>query len=218
MNNYKKITISISMFSLLISGCASNDMQMIEQTKQQLNNNKADIHLNISNDLGYKAYLDRDNNLKFICVNKNDFCNYYSPKKHSYKNGTPEEEYVSINKDGYYPPLSPYTKNVQCGTGSLGGWLVIFGGAIDKLKFKNYSKQHPRACNSRFTTVDSTQIGERFVAGLITFMTPLVTGGTLHTNKFDKQKFIDAIYKSNIEAFRTQLLDSVDKFNIDSQS
>jgi hypothetical protein len=145
-------------------------------------------------------------------MNSWNSCNYYSSKKHSYVNGTPEEESFLINENGYYPPLSLNIKNVQCGAGSLAGWVVILGGLF---KFKNYSKLHPIACNSRFTSLDSTQLLERFGVGLLTWMTSFLTGGTMHTNKFDKQKFIDAVYESNIESFRKKLLESAYKFNID---
>jgi starvation-inducible outer membrane lipoprotein len=34
MKNYKKITILITLFSLLIDGCASNNIKIIKQNKQ----------------------------------------------------------------------------------------------------------------------------------------------------------------------------------------
>ena len=208
MKNYKQLAVSLSILTLLISGCASTskNIQIIEKKKQ----NTLKTKIKISDATGYKAYFDSDNNLKYICASNSDArCNYYSNNKHSYRNGTPDEEFIMFNKNGYYPPLSPNTKGVQCGTGSLAGWLTVFSG------IKNYSTKNPTECYSKFTKVDSTQITERVGIGLLTFMTPLMTGGTMHTNKFDKETFIDSIYISNIETFRQQLLETISMYKID---
>lgn len=211
MVHYKQLVIAMSILPFLISGCTSSNknIQVIEKQKQS----QVKKNINISSDMGYKAYLDSDNNLQYICMSGNSLsCNYYSSNKHSYKDGTPDEEFILINKDGYYPPISPNTQGVQCGTGSLFGWLAVFG--MKPFGIENHSQKNPKSCYSKFTQVDSTQIGHRVVFGLLTFMTPLVTGGTMHTNKFDKEEFIDSIYISNIETFRKQLLDVTSAYNL----
>ncbi|SFV59466.1 hypothetical protein MNB_SM-6-1431 [hydrothermal vent metagenome] len=216
MNNSKKVLLfSATMF--LFTACTTTQklsptpsVEQIEQNKHFKNQAK----VKISDQTGYKAYIDDDNDLRYICMSTNALhCNYYSKEKHSYNDGTPDEEYVWINRDGYYPPLSPYTSGVQCGTGSLFGWLAIF--PVEPFGITNYTKKHPVVCNSRFTQVDSTQLGARIGIGLITFGTPLITGGTMHTKKFDKKKFIDVIYASNIETFRKKLLDMAQKYSVD---
>lgn len=211
MRNYKQLAVSISILPFLISGCTSTNknIQIMEKQKQY----KSKENINISSDIGYKAYLDSDNNLKYICMNDNKSgCGYYSHYKHSYKSGTPDEEFILINKDGYYPPISPNMQGVQCGAGSLFGWLAVFG--MEPFGIENYSQKNPKSCYSKFTKVDSTQIGDRIAFGLLTFMTPFVTGGTMHTNKFNKEGFIDSIYISNIETFRKQLLDVASTYNL----
>jgi len=208
MTNYKQLAISISILPLFISGCVSTNSNIKIIEKQNQSKIKEKIH--ISTKKGYKTYLDSNNHLKYICMNKDSSkCNYYSYQKHSYTNGTPDEEIILLNKDGYYPPISPTMNGVQCGSGSLFGWLSIFTG------IKNYSKKNPKSCYSRFTEVDSSQLVDRIVFGLLTFMTPLLTGGTMHTNKFNRKEFINSIYISNIETFRQELLDIISIYNIE---
>jgi len=203
-----KYSIALSIIGLLISGCASTNENILAIQKHKQNEIKKQIK--ISYDGGYEAYIDKDNNLKFICMSNK--CNYYSYKKHSYFYKTPEEEIILFNSQGYYPPISPNTKDVKCGTGSIWGWLAIF--SIKPFGIRNYSKFHPRICYSRFTKIDSTLIPARVFWGFFTFMTPLITGGTLHTRKFDKEEFINAIYESNLETFRQKLINIGYRYNI----
>ena len=212
-----KMVFTFIITTLLFSACSSTQelsptpsVVQIEQNKHSKNKNK----INISTPTGYKAYINNDNNLQYICMSKySSNCNYYSKNKNSYNNGTPKEEYIWINKNGYYPPLSISTKNIQCGTGSLFGWIALLT-TKEPFGITNYNKINPLACNSRFTEIDSTQIPIRIIFGLVTFGTPLITGGTMHTNKFDKKKFINTIYLSNIETFRTKLLDIAQQYNL----
>jgi len=206
---YKNLFIAIIILPLIISGCASNkNIQIIEKKEQS----KVKKQIHISSDMGYKAYLDSDNQLQYICMSHDSSrCNYYSYDKHSYESGTPDEEFILINRDGYYPPIPPSMNGEQCGTGSLFGWLALF----PPFDIKNYSKKSPKFCYSKFTQIDSTQLVERFGFGLVTFMTPFVSGGTMHTNKFDKQEFINSIYISNLETFRLQLLNMTSIYNVD---
>ena len=157
----------------------------------------------------FNAYINDDNELKYLCYNSNSTeCNYYDKNKHSYLDGTPLEESFFINRNSYYPSISSYTKAVQCGTGSLAGWLVVFTG------IKNHNKVNPNICNSRFTKIDSTQTLTRLVWGALTFMTPFVTGGTMHTRMFDAEDLKEAIYISNIESFKDELFTLSSKYNI----
>ena len=193
----------------ILTGCVNQDMAQINNIKKH-KKEKQKRNIKISSNAEYKAYIDKDNKLKFICVTSN--CNYYDFNKHSYIKGTPKEEIIYFGKDGFYPPISPLTKDVKCGTGSLFGWLAIFN--VYPFGIRNYTKMHPRVCNTRFTKLDSTLIGPRIGIGLITFMTPLITGGNLHTVKFDKEEFIDAIYESNFETFSRQLVEDIEKYDV----
>ena len=199
-----KYSIILSIVGILISGCASTNKNILEIQKHKQNEIKKQIKIS-KNKSGYKAYIDRNNNLKFICMSNK--CNYFSKKKHSYYYQTPEEEIVIFNSQGYYPPISPNIRNIDCGTGSMLGWASF---VLKSYRIHNYSKDHPKACYSRFTKADSYAISERFVWGLATFMTSFITAWTLHTIKFDKEEFINAIYESNLETFRQKLI------NIDS--
>ena len=205
--------VSLFLFLLNFSGCSNtpnpnSDLEKIQLQKQL--QKKKQIH--ISEQKGYKAYIDRENTLRFISTLDEKKCNYYDHNKHNYFNGTPNEEFVYINKEGYYPPIAPNTHALTCGTGSLFGWLAIF--PVEPLKITDYTKKHPIVCNSRFTTIDSWLIGARFGAGLVTFMTPFITGGNLHTKKFDKEEFVETIYLTNMESFRKKLLVLLEKYDI----
>ncbi len=220
-NQTKLILVLVVVLSFLSSGC-STKMTQIENNKQE--NLKNNINLSSAN--GFKAYINQNNELKYLCFQ--DYvssCNYETDEKHSYGNGTPEEEYFWVNSDGYYPNISPSTKNVQCGVGSLWGWLAIFNSdslgsdsgsnIIGTNAITNYNKKNPKECNSRYTKLDSTQIGDRLGVGLLTFLTPLLTGGTMHTVKFDHEEFIDSIYISNIETFRSELIHITSQYDIE---
>ncbi len=202
---YKQISLLLSFTAatLLLSACAAktpSNIVKIEQDKQK--NLKKNIRITNSSN-AYKAYINDDYELEYLCYRGDtNKCNY---KKDSLS--------FWVNNKGYYPPISPSTSGVQCGTGSLFGWLAIF--PMKPFAIQNYTKKNSAICNSPFTTLDSTQIGERFFFGLITFMTPFVTGGTLHTVKFDKDEFTEAVYVSNIESFREKLFELTSSLNIE---
>ena len=206
----KKIFFIISVISILLfSGCVNQNMTQINHIeKNEKQKMKKDIKFSVN--AGYYAYIDRDNKLRFICITNK--CNYYDYKKHSYLKGTPQEEHIYFGEKGYYPPVFPSTKGVKCGTGSLWGWLAIFG--MQPFGIRDYTKIHPIVCNTRFTKIDSTLIAPRIGIGLVTFGTPLLTGGTLHTVKFDKDEFINAIYESNLETFRNELVNDIKKYHL----
>lgn len=132
MGYYKTILLSLGLSSFLLSGCASNNEALstnittIEKSKREQLKDK--INVGVSGSQNFKAYVDSDDyRLKYLCYNNNEkLCNYYDAKKHSYTNGAVDEEQFYIYPSGYAPLFSPSTRNVQCGTGSLAGWLAVF--------------------------------------------------------------------------------------------
>ena len=189
--------------TLFVSGCSTKQQSIdtIEQTKHA--QHRTAIHLGSAD--GHTAYLDSDDNIRYICLySDEDQCGYYSDEKHDYSKGRPDEEAVIFSESGYYPPISPTTRGIQCGKGSLFGWLAVF--PVEPFAVADYTAKHPRVCNSRFAGLESTQMAPRIMFGLLTFMTPLITGGTMHTEKFDRQEFFNAIYDSNLESYRIPLL------------
>jgi len=212
LKKHIKTVLSLSAIPLLISACSTTtptNIAKIEKNKHA--NLKNNIHISEPN--GYKAYINDNNQLTYLCYQGDTGkCNHQTYKKHSYNDGRPLEETFWVNSNGYFPPVSPSTKDVKCGTGSLFGWLSIFN--VEPFGIKDYDKQNPVVCNSRFTEIDSTLMGARVAIGLVTFMTPLVTGGTIHTVKFDDDTFKEAVYISNIETFKKQLFDLTHKYNI----
>ncbi len=195
--------LCFSAATLLLSGCATktpSNIAQIEQNKQSTL--KENIKISTGSN-GYEAYISDDYELQYLCYKGDTHkCNY-------------NKESLSfwVNQNGYYPPISASTKGVQCGTGSLFGWLAIF--PVEPFSIQNYTKKNEYICNSPFTTLDSTLITHRFAFGLLTFMTPFITGGTLHTVKFDKDEFTEAVYISNVESFRKKLFEIASQFNIE---
>lgn len=221
MKNYKYFFL---IFIFISTGCVSTkNIEVIEKKKQE----QIKKRIKIASKYGNKAYIDRDNKIRFLCMsNTIGECNYYSPEKHSYKNGTPQEEIITFNEEGYFPPISPFVRTayaptlislfnsgrgVQCGIGSFAGWVMILGG---NLGIKNYTKMHLNYCNSRFTKIYSLQLFERFWDGLLTIMTPFITGGTLHIRGFDPAEFKNAVYESNFETFKEKLLELNDLYDL----
>ncbi len=192
--------------SLVVSGCGTKQQSIdtIEQTKHA--EHRTAIRLGSAG--GHTAYLDSDDNLRYICLySDEEQCGYYTDEKHDYTEGRPDEEAVIFSESGYYPPISPSASGIQCGKGSLFGWLAIF--PVEPFAIADYTAKHPRVCNSRFAGLESTQMAPRIMFGLLTFMTPLLTGGTMHTEKFDREAFFDAVYNSNLESYRTPLLETI---------
>jgi len=199
--------VAVFSVTLFVSGCSQSTPQPIQKIQNQQHNSLKN-HINISNGGDIKAYIDDDEHLTFLCVNDSN-CHYKNAKKLG-------EDYDAffVDDSGYYPvyPLRPSTKGVKCGVGSLWGWLAIF--SIPPFGIEDYTAKHPYLCHTDFTTVDSTLIGGRVIIGLVTFGTPFITGGNLHTVKFDKERFIDAIDNSNIETFKKQLLHDITTYNV----
>ena len=214
------LIIPAAVITMLVSGCATN-IEKIEKNKQVSVKSKIKIS-QPDEQKTYKVYVDQSNKLKYLChVDVANKCDYETEEKHSYENGTPLEEVFWINDNGYYPSISPNTKGIQCGIGSLWGWIAIFNNSEDlsfpALKYNaitNYNKRNPHVCNSRFSELDSTQIFQRLGVGLVTFFTPLVTAGNMHTREFDQEAFLNSIYVSNIETFKNELIEKTNKFNI----
>jgi len=215
MKKIYNISILIIISILFLNGCSLNNKNTIyklENTKQdKLKNNIKTIN----NDNKFKAYINKKDQLKFLCY-KGDSktCNYYDDKKHSHYGQVPDEEVFWINEKGYYPNISTNTNDIQCGAGTMIGWLTILPLGSGKTNFTNYNNINPHICNYRFSKVDSSQMGERTVVGMLTFMTPYLTAGNMHTRMFDKNAFVESIHNSNIESFKKQLFDIVSKYEI----
>ncbi len=203
--NIWNLALACSM-TLFISACSQSAPQPIQKIQKEQHNSLKN-NITIASGETLKAYIDDDKHLTFLCSNESR-CHYVV------KDLGNDIDAFWINESGYYPvsPLYPSTKNVKCGVGSLWGWLAIFN--MSPFGIEDYSAKHPYLCRTDFTTVDSTLFGPRFGIGLITFGTPFITGGNLHTVKFDKVSFIDAIDSSNIETFKKRLLEDISKYNV----
>ena len=202
-----KTTIALVGALLFLSGCVNSSAKLSNiKTSSQI---KVQNKISLENKNNFNAYINKDNELQYLCYNSDSKkCNYYDKSKHSYKDGVPQEESFIVNETSYYPHIPLYTRDTQCGAGSLAGWLVVFTG------IKDFNKINPNVCNSRFTKVDSTQTFTRLVLGSLTFMTPFLTGGIMHTRMFDPDDFEEAIFISNIESFKDDLFTLSSKYNV----
>ena len=210
--NYSTL-LSLTLSTLIFTGCSitHKNIDKLQTTKQsQLKDN---IYI-INDETKFKGYMDENNRLKYLCY-KGDSksCNYYDYKKHGHIGQVPKEEIFWINKEGFYPNILANTNDVQCGAGTMLGWLVILP-LGEKATFTNYNNITPHVCNYRYTKVDSKQIGFRAAVGLLTFMTPFLTAGNMHTRMFDEKSFIDSIHISNIDSFRDQLFKLRSKYDL----
>jgi hypothetical protein len=189
-----------------ILGCSANntEVSVIEQNKQDIIKESIEV----SSPVGYKAYLNKKNDLEFICADSNKQCKYET-KKESYLHGTPSEEFVWINKNGYYPPFAIPDNSIQCGKGSFAGFYLLLG-----YKYRDYTALDPVECNSRFTEFQSIELLQRFTSVILTVYTSLLTSDTLYTKYFNRNDFINDIYESNIETFRSQVIKKIHKYNI----
>lgn len=205
-------------FTVLFTGCAKQEIQK-PQNVEEIKTNKTiereeKIHIlskSNSNTESFEVFLTQDDHISFICYQGNLKCNYFDKKKSAYKYfdedkqeyviNTPDEDRIWVYKNGFSANFSKYTENIQCGRGSMGGWLVV----LPFIDMKNHNKNNPELCYSRFTTLDSTQIGQRVVVGLLTFGTSLVTGGNMHTVKFDATEFKEVIVNSNLDNYKNTL-------------
>ncbi|MFT7003385.1 MAG: hypothetical protein ACJAWW_000731 [Sulfurimonas sp.] len=193
MNNYIKIILSITTASLLMSGCASKTSGIGDMENKKYSTVKEGINLSSSH--GYLAYIE-DDRISYLC-GEVSAC---KPKEK-------DQQTFWVNSSGYYPDISTSTRGVQCGKGSLAGWLAIF--PMKPFWPADYDSINSKVCNSNYTAIDSTQIGERFAFGLVTFMTPFVTAGNMHTKKYDNDKLIEAVYDTKIETFKEELFRKV---------
>jgi len=113
-----------------------------------------------------------------------------------------EFESIFFNKVGYAPTV-PIKGSYYCGYGCLAGWLCLLIG------FHNYSEENYRICHSQFSSVDGYAFIQKFGFGLLTFMTPFITGAGVYTKSFDKKKFRDFIFDSKLFLFKNDLIDKV---------
>lgn len=215
----KTILIATLCFSILLSGCSSKLPSSVSEIKDvKHEERKKDIK--ITNGSEYSVYIDKSDKVQFI-TNDNVKCNYYDEDKHSYDNIFIDEEVIGISQNGYTPFRSP--DKVQCGIGSIAGWLVIFGPLANERKkdiiyyskIRDYTALNKYQCRYRYTKVQSMQILDRFVVGLLTFMTPFITAGNMHLREFDEDSFIESINESNIESYRKELFSLINTYEID---
>jgi hypothetical protein len=198
---------------VFLAGCASKDnlTKSIEDIQEVTQKKKRyDILVTEVREEYFKGYLDDDYALQYLCYkNSENRCNYYDVLKHAYANGSVKEEQFYINEKGYDPIISTMAKDVQCGQGTLLGWIAIFD--MEPFGVQNHSANNSRFCYSRFSKIDDTQMSARFIWGMLTFMTPFVIGGTMHTRMFDLDEFKKAIDVSNINTFKDELFKKAKK-------
>lgn len=210
MFNKCKTIVSICTLPLFFTACSITSSN-IEQIETKVKTKKKDF-INLGKPLAsskFNVYINSSDELKYLCYNNSLNCNYYDSLKHDYLNGKPLEESFTIYPKLYNPHINIDTKGIQCGVGSFGGWLSVFTG------IENHNKKNPKICNSRFTKLDSTQFSNRFFVGLLTFMTPFATAGTMHTRKIDVDSLKESIHMSNINSFKNKLFYLSKKYDID---
>lgn len=186
--------------SLLFVNCSftNNSIENVANKKSLKINENIKI---VASSTNIKGYINSDYRLTRLALNGYELVN---------NNLNDNNNIFYINQYGYYPNISVSTKDIQCGMGSFLGWLSILP-LSEKDNYINYTKKNKKVCEYRFTKVDSTQFGLRAGIGLITFMTPFITAGNLHTRMFDKEGFEDAIKKTNIEEYRQELYKKLSK-------
>ena len=209
----------ILVIAILLSGCASKSPTSVSDIKD-VKHEERKKRINITYHSKYSAYVDRSDKVRFI-ANDDVKCNYYNEDKHSYANIIIDEEIIGMSENTYSPYRSP--DKVQCGTGSLAGWLAILAIPIDDrkkdmlyyMKIRDYTSLNKYKCRYRYTQVKNTQIIHRFVVGLLTFMTPFVTGGNMHTREFDEDAFRESVNESNMESYKEKLFELTSQYEID---
>jgi len=219
--NFLKLS-TLSLGVIIFSGCFGSSQPSLKQTSlDKIKNKKYEkIKKNVSvSGLSvrkkYKAYIDEDNNLKFIDI----YDSNYKPSS--------IEEIIYFDKQYYLPNMPITSKGVLCGYGSLTGWLCFIGmnfklnsnsnnniELLDEFGYIDYSKRNSKICNSRFSSIDSYFFGPKIGMSLLTFMTSLITGVGVYTKKFDSEKFKEAIIDSKLYLIKDTILDDVDKFYI----
>lgn len=201
----KKILLSLGII-FLYSGCSTKlpvGITKIEKNKH--NSLKKNIHISGAAHKGFQAYINDEDQIKYLCSAK-------SSNACGYSRDFSKGDVFWINTQGYYPSISPQTKGVQCGKGSLYGYFAIL--MMPPVGIADYTHKNSTICNNRFTQLDSSQVAVRIIFGLFMFGTPLITGGTMHTMKFDAEKFKDAIFVTNIESFKKQLFEISSQYDV----
>lgn len=192
----------------LYAGCSSKSQASLEKIeKNKAESLKAKIEISDKTSDGFLAYINDDNELTYLCSTKStDSC--------SYQRDLDEEDYFWISSSGYRPSINSETSGITCGAGSMFGWVAIF--MDEPLGITDHTEANAKVCKHRFVELDSTLIPGRIIVGMMTFGTSLVTGGTMHTKKFDKESFKEAVFETNVESFKKQLLDIDAKYkNLD---
>lgn len=181
----------------LTTGCSSKEpigIEKIEENKVVGKNNNITIGGHGGRE--FKIYLGDDNKIKYVCPSQDiNSCGYEAGSR---------EDFFWLNSDGsYFPGFTPRGKGVTCGTGSLYGYLALF--MVKPFGVEDHSAKNPEICYSRFSKLDSTMIGPRVIFGLLTFGTPLISGGNMHTRVFDDVTFKQALSEANIESLKPHL-------------
>jgi len=218
--NFKKFLkfSTIGLSAIIFSGCFSSQPSLEQTSLDKIKNKK---HQKIKNNIyisgwssrkKYKAYIDNDNNLKFIDVYNSN----YKPSS--------IEEIIYFDKKYYLPNMPITSKGVLCGYGSLTGWLCLLGIQINFLQnakssglefgYVNYSKRNAKVCNSKFSSIDSYLWGPKIGIGLLTWMTPLITGAGVYSKKFDENKFKEAIIDSKLYLIRDTIINDIEQYNL----
>jgi len=187
----KNMLVFISIF-VLFYGCASTQkiekpksLDDITYNKSLERKDKILLGSNNSHIRPFFVYIDEDNHL--VDIRKN-------------QNRQSKDDVILVYQNSFAPIFPLNTKNIQCGYGSQFGWLTL----LDKDMLENHTLKNRTICTSRFTKLDSTQIGERLVFGMVTFGTTFVSGGNMHTVKFDENEFKEAIIKSNLDKYQKE--------------
>lgn len=207
MKHFITSAAAITTATLLFQGCAKNQevakptsIKDIEQNK--VLDRKKSLRVGYGSGNSFQVFIDENDRVNYICYKGSKNCNYYDIRKHSFKMTTDvKEDVIWMYKNSFSPDFSKNVKDVQCGRGSMTGWLV----ALPFIELKNHNKSNLKLCYNRFTKVDSMQIGTRIVSGMLTFGTSVVTAGNMHTRKFDEEEFRNAVVDSNLDKYQKEL-------------
>lgn len=197
------LLILLPLSTLLFLGCASKNITIMDDIKEQKNLSNIKLKDYFSNTPDITTYIDHKDKIKFICIDslfeKEENSCSYTPSE--------DEEVISISLDGY-SALYDHTMT-RCGAGSHNGLFSLRDYAPG---YYNYSNN--KSCSSKYVTFDSETITDLISDILPTLGTSLLTTLTLHKKSFDKKIFIKSVKNSNIDSYKDELLHLIAKYKI----
>ena len=117
-----------------------------------------------------------------------------------WKKSDPDDFFVVYDGYGFSPPYYiPTHREMECGRGSLIGWVGVIYPPIF------FKKRKGILCNYPFTRTTGIDMGKRIFMGLLTYGTSVVTAGTMHTVVYDPKAFDAMLHRSGLKTMRNQI-------------